>query len=86
MKYTVTYTTTARKELAKIARGDKTVANRIAAAVNALASDPRPSGVVDLTDRPGYRIRVGGYRVIYTVNDTTVTVQVFRVSKRGGAY
>jgi len=34
-----------------------------------LASNPRPSGSKKLTDREGYRIRIGNYRVLYTIDD-----------------
>jgi mRNA interferase RelE/StbE len=33
-------------------------------AILALASDPRPKGCKKLTDKEGYRIRVGNYRVL----------------------
>lgn len=44
--------------------------NRIQAAINALACNPRPRGCENLTIPSTYRIRVGDWRVIYTVNDS----------------
>ena len=43
--------------------------DRIQAAINALACDPRPRGCEKLTISGAYRIRVGDWRVIYTVID-----------------
>ncbi|WP_200197126.1 type II toxin-antitoxin system RelE/ParE family toxin [Halorhodospira abdelmalekii] len=39
-----------------------------------------------LTDHPGYRLRIGDWRVVYTVSAETVTVHVIRIAPRGGAY
>jgi len=36
---------------------------------------PRPPGTRALKDRPGYlRVRIGDYRVIYTIKDDVLTV------------
>jgi mRNA interferase RelE/StbE len=40
--------------------------NRITKAINDLANNPRPHGHIKLTGRPGYRIRIGDYRVFIT--------------------
>ncbi|MBK1735024.1 hypothetical protein CKO15_06940 [Halorhodospira abdelmalekii] len=40
----------------------------------------------DCSYHPGYRLRIGDWRVVYTVSDETVTVHVIRIAPRGGAY
>ena len=35
---------------------------------------------------PGYRLRVGDWRVIYDVEQRRVLVRVLRIAPRGGAY
>ena len=43
--------------------------DRIRAAIDDLAVEPRPSGAVKLAGRDDYRVRVGDYRVGYAVDD-----------------
>lgn len=81
--YTIEIDRQAIKRLAKIHPRDR---KRIAAAIDTLAADPRPDGCTKLTARPGYRIRVGEYRVIYDVDDQVVTVRVLRIGPRGEVY
>ena len=81
--YTVTIDRDARKTLARL---PGTAYRRILAAITALADDPRPHDCKKLVDRPGWRIRVGNYRVIYEINDRALTVLVVTVAPRGEAY
>ena len=60
---------------------------RIAAAIEALAGDPRPSGVTKLRGPEAfYRIRVGDYRVVYAIEDDGLLVLVVRVAHRREVY
>ena len=60
---------------------------RIRGAVLKLATDPRPPGARALKDRPGYlRVRVGDYRIIYTIEDDVLRVIVVRVGHRRDVY
>jgi mRNA interferase RelE/StbE len=52
-----------------------------------LTQQARPPGAVKLVGGDDdWRIRIGDYRIIYTVNDETGTVTVFWVGHRGEAY
>ena len=51
-----------------------------------LPSDPRPQGCVKLTGEEGYRIRIGDYRVLYRVEDSTHTVYLYRIRHRKEVY
>ncbi|GAA2055356.1 type II toxin-antitoxin system RelE/ParE family toxin [Nocardiopsis rhodophaea] len=78
--YHVAYDSLARKELSRL---DKSSARRVHAAVLALAKDPRPRGCRQLKGYPGmWRIRVGGYRVVYRIDDGRLTVVALRVAHR----
>ena len=59
---------------------------RVRAAIYALATTPRPEGCRKLVEREGWRIRIGGYRVLYTIDDDTRTVTIIHVAKRAEAY
>lgn len=74
----------ARKELDRL---DRPVRARILRKVDALADDPRPPGVIRLTGAQNiWRIRVGGYRVVYTIADDRLIITVVRVASRGQVY
>lgn len=82
--FTVEYESRAVKELAKL---DKPVARRLITAIDALSADPRPSGVRPLVGYPNlWRIRVGEYRVVYTIEDTELVVLALRVAHRSTVY
>jgi mRNA interferase RelE/StbE len=82
--FEIRYDARAAKELRKL---DRAVARRIATAVEALASDPRPAGVRRLTGATDLcRIRVGDYRVVYAIRDAELLVLVVRVAHRRQVY
>jgi len=61
--------------------------DRILRGLNELKEDPRPHGVVKLTDRRGaYRIRVGDYRVVYEIHDRVLLVLVIEIDHRRDVY
>ncbi len=61
---------------------DPNVRPRIAGAIALLAQDPRPPASRPLTGRPGYRVRIGDYRVIYTVTDDVLLIVVVTLGHR----
>ena len=48
-----------------------------------LAFNPRPYGSKKLTEKEGYRIRTGNYRILYTIDDETKTVVIYRIKIKG---
>ncbi len=84
MPYEVRISRRVRQEMARVPPGDQ---NRILAKLGTLAENPRPSGCVPVKAAgPGvYRVRVGSYRVIYTVRDDQQHVIVARVARRSGS-
>lgn len=83
MSYALTIQRRALKQLAALPQADQT---RIAPSVAALATTPRAAGCRKLVDRPGWRIRVGDYRVIYQIDDAALTVNVVAIVHRRDAY
>jgi len=82
--YKVIIKKSAIKELENIS---KTFRLKIIEKIDDLASDPRPQGVRKLENSlNSYRIRVGNYRVIYTIQDQNLLVEVIKVADRKEAY
>lgn len=81
--YSIVIDRNAEKQLAKIA---PPFFNRVVKAINTLADNPRPYGYKKLKGRPGYRIRIGDYRVIYKIEDRILTVFVIEIGNRKDIY
>ena len=62
------------------------VQRRVQGAITLLAQDPRPPGARALRGRPGLRVRVGDYRIVYTVKDDVLLVIVVRLEHRRDIY
>jgi mRNA interferase RelE/StbE len=75
----------ARRDLKQLSRD---VAQRVAAAIDRLAANPRPPGCLLLHDyHPRtWRIRVGDRRVLYEIDDHAGVVTVTGVRHRSKAY
>ena len=59
---------------------------RIQGAIALLGQDPRPPKATALSGRPGYRVRVGNHRIIYTVEDDVLLVVVVNLGHRRDIY
>nr|WP_281070182.1 type II toxin-antitoxin system RelE/ParE family toxin [Paeniglutamicibacter psychrophenolicus] len=60
--------------------------DRIRGAIALLGEEPRPPGARALQGRPGLRVRVGDYRIIYTVDDNILVVVVITLGHRRNVY
>jgi mRNA interferase RelE/StbE len=66
---------------------DRAVQQRLAKRIDALAHEPRPTGVEKLRGtRSRYRVRTGDYRIIYEVKDDLLLVLVVRIGHRREVY
>ena len=81
--YRIAVTRPARKQLLQIPDKTKLTIQR---AIDSLATNPRPTGVKKLKGREGYRIRVGDYRILYSIFDDVLLVEVVKVGQRGNFY
>jgi mRNA interferase RelE/StbE len=82
--FSIKWKTSAARELRKL---PKPIIARLLQAVEALASGPRPTGVIKLTDTENtYRLRVGEYRIIYNIFDRLLVIEIIRVRDRKDAY
>ncbi|WP_370700757.1 type II toxin-antitoxin system RelE family toxin [Fibrella musci] len=76
-------TRTAQKQLDKL---PTVTADLLLAAIELLASDPRPDGCKKLKGRLGYRIRKGDYRILYDIQDSVLIVNVIAIGHRRDIY
>lgn len=83
MSYAVDIHAPAKKSLSRLPDHIQT---RIARSMLALAEIPRPTGVVKLSNRDAWRIRVGDYRVIYTIDDARKEVVIYAIGHRREIY
>ena len=82
--YTLTFARSARKELEII---PASFSERILDRIESLQTNPRPGGVVKLHGGKNlWRIRVGDYRVVYSINDADKIVDISIVRHRRDVY
>jgi len=76
-----------RKAEKILKRLDGDALERIRRTIRGLASEPRPAGVKKMTGYENlYRVRVGDWRIIYTIEEARLIVLVLEISTRGSAY
>lgn len=83
MKYEVRIIHAAEKEMDRLPRA---VHARISRKILSLEDNPRPKGAKKLSGREEYRLRVGDYRVLYTIDDKKCVVTIFAIGHRGEVY
>jgi mRNA interferase RelE/StbE len=83
VSYSVDIHSPAKKGLSRL---PENVQTRIARSMLALADNPRPQGVAKLSGREAWRIRVGDYRVIYTIDDPRKEVVIYAIGHRREIY
>ena len=82
-KYKIEVKKSAEKELRKIPRKALTgILDRI----RSLSDDPHPKGSIKLTNKEEYRLRIGKYRVLYSVEDNILTVYIVKAGHRKSIY
>ncbi len=82
-RYELRFKTSVSKDLRRVPTPD---VRRILARIDALRDDPRPPGCEKLSAQERYRIRQGDYRILYSVLDEIVTVEIVKVGHRRDVY
>lgn len=54
----------------------------VAGVICSLEKNPRPARVKKLSGSNFWRVRVGRYRIVYTIDDQNLVVTIVRVAKR----
>lgn len=83
--FNIEYSREAAKTLRSIPRN---VSNTIRSKIEQLAVDPFSpnNNIKKLTGIPGYRLRMGDWRIIYEIYDDRLVILVIAVAPRGGVY
>ena len=83
MLYSVTFRASAAKELRKL---PTPVRKQVSELIESLVRDPRPHGVKKMIGADAWRIRVGDYRVIYSIIDEQLVVEIIKIGNRRDVY
>ncbi len=83
-RYSIEISRTAERQLNKLNGDDQ---RRVVRAILALADDPRPQGSRKLTGYDDvFRIRVGRYRVLYSVSGKKLVIIILKIGHRKDVY
>lgn len=85
MTYKVSITKLASKELREL---PKNLVPKVFLKIQSLAEDPRPHGCKKLEGyrEEFWRVRVGDYRIIYTIEDEIRIVEIRQIGNRRDVY
>ena len=83
MSYEVYIDPGAFRELGKLPKAQQA---RIVNQIDGLRGNPRPAGSEKMIGVEAYKLRVGDYRVIYSIRDEVLVVLVLRVANRRDVY
>jgi mRNA interferase RelE/StbE len=84
VEYSVELSPAAERDLDRL---PKAVQDRLLPRLLALGTDPRPNGCKKLSPPlEGYRIRVGDYRIVYSVHADAAIVLIAKIAKRDKVY
>lgn len=84
MRYEIIIKPSAEKSFAKLPALQQ---RKIFSAIELLVTNPKPSGVKKLKSSVElYRIRVGDYRVIYSIENAVLIINVVKIGHRSDIY
>jgi mRNA interferase RelE/StbE len=80
--YSIDYSKASRKAMKSMPRN---TARLVMEKIESLAVDPYApnNNVRKLTNHPGYRLRVGDWRVVYLIHEQELVIVVVRIAPRG---
>jgi len=84
--YEVEVTRTAEKELTALYRCDRKLYSRVINAIESLAGDPEQGKALKHALKGLYSLRVGAYRIIYTIIRHRLVVSIVDIGHRRDIY
>ncbi len=83
-KYKVELKSSAQKELDKLPKKEQ---KRISIKIDELETNPFPYGVIKLSGSDNFfRLRVGNYRIIYTIENDRLVIIILKIGDRKTIY
>lgn len=82
-RYELRFKPSVAKDLRGLPQAD---VRRVLARIEGLRDDPRPPGCEKLSGDERYRLRQGNYRVLYSVADAEVVVEIVKIGHRREVY
>lgn len=83
-EYKIAFSRSARKELERFPAKE---VGKIFPKIEALAQEPRPVGCRKLVGESNlWRIRIGSYRVVYSIEDSQRSIDIIAVRHRSEVY
>ena len=83
VNYKIEIKRSAPKEIEKL---PKSVLKRVLNKIQSLGREPRPSGCKKLTADEKYRVRVGDYRILYSIENDKLMIYIVKVGHRKKIY
>jgi mRNA interferase RelE/StbE len=84
-RWRIEFSRQAKETLSKLR--DKKLIARIEKVISALAINPRPMGSIKLSgEEDMHRVRIGDWRVIYSVEDDILLVLILEIGQRKDIY
>jgi len=83
VKYTVFILPSAQKEIGKLSKPEQIKVFKV---LNVLSENPRPANCKKLIGTDAWRVRVGDYRIVYTIEDKVLRIEIVRVAHRKDVY
>jgi len=82
-RYELRFRASVTKDLKALPNTD---VRRILAKIESLRDDPRPPGSEKLSGQEAYRVRQGDYRIVYSIFDRALVVEIVKVGHRRNVY
>ena len=82
-KYEILFRESINTDFKKIPKKDL---QKILSKIKKLATNPKPSGSEKLTGQDLYRVRQGNYRILYSIQNSQLTIWVIKVGHRKDVY
>jgi len=86
LNYKIFLSNQSKKELSKIKKGDLKSAQLISNALNELQKSPQIGEFLHGDLRSRRKLRVGNYRIIYSIEKDQVIIYIFRIAHRKDVY
>ena len=83
MSFAIHLKRSAEKELDNL---PSDIYKKVICRIISLKDNPRPRGVKKLIGKNGYRLRVGDYRILYTINSEDKRIDIYSVAHRKDVY